>query len=159
MSRRVWILSNTWASMTNDLIMSGCSSSISGTSQIWTTSSTMNVLALRRNHQCCCEHPKTAFFYQRRVIGCCKGTVLVWMTSFCSSCGKSFHKWIIYSKIQIIPSRNRPIQVNEWILQSGGSLVVTCWTVDQEVVGSNPTHDGNLISVVRSLSGFIQPIR
>ena len=37
--------------------------------------------------------------------------------------------------------------------------VVTRWTVDQEVVGSNPTHGGNLISVVRSLSGFTQPIR
>ena len=37
--------------------------------------------------------------------------------------------------------------------------MVTRWTVDQEVVGSNPTHGGNLISVVRSLSGFTQPIR
>ena len=37
--------------------------------------------------------------------------------------------------------------------------VVTRWTVDQKVVGSNPTHDWNLISVVRSLSGFTQPIR
>ena len=42
---------------------------------------------------------------------------------------------------------------------SGDSSVVTRWTVDQEVVGSNPTHGGNLISVVRSLSGFTQPIR
>ena len=41
----------------------------------------------------------------------------------------------------------------------GDSSVVTRWTVDQEVVGSNPTHGGNLISVVRSLSGFTQPIR
>ena len=44
-------------------------------------------------------------------------------------------------------------------MQSGDSSVVTRWTVDQEVVGSNPTHGGNLISVVRSLSGFTQPIR
>ena len=44
-----------------------------------------------------------------------------------------------------------------WVL-SGDSSVVTRWTVDQEVVGSNPTH-GNLISVVCSLSGFTQPIR
>ena len=44
-------------------------------------------------------------------------------------------------------------------LESGDSSVVTRWTVDQEVVGSNPTHGGNLISVVRSLSGFTQPIR
>ena len=41
----------------------------------------------------------------------------------------------------------------------GDSSVVTRWTVDQEVVGSNATHGGNLISVVRSLSGFTQPIR
>ena len=34
-------------------------------------------------------------------------------------------------------------------LESGDSSVVTRWTVDQEVVGSNPTHGGNLISVVR----------
>ena len=45
------------------------------------------------------------------------------------------------------------------IISSGDSSVVTRWTVDQEVVGSNPTHGGNLISVVRSLSGFTQPIR
>ena len=44
-------------------------------------------------------------------------------------------------------------------LRSGDSSVVTRWTVDQEVVGSNPTHGGNLISDVRSLSGFTQPIR
>ena len=43
--------------------------------------------------------------------------------------------------------------------QSGDSSVVTRLTVDQEVVGSNPTHSGNLISAVRSLSGFTQPIR
>ena len=43
--------------------------------------------------------------------------------------------------------------------ESGDSSVVTRWTVDQEVVGSNPTHVGNLISVVRSLSGFTQPNR
>ena len=43
--------------------------------------------------------------------------------------------------------------------EGGDSSVVTRWTVDQEVVGSNPTHGGNLISVVRSLSGFTQPIR
>ena len=42
---------------------------------------------------------------------------------------------------------------------SGDSSVVTRWTVDQEVVGSNPIHGGNLISVVRWLSGFTQPIR
>ena len=45
------------------------------------------------------------------------------------------------------------------IIESGDSSVVTRWTVDQKVVGSNPTHGGNLISVVRSLSGFTQPIR
>ena len=44
-------------------------------------------------------------------------------------------------------------------LESDDSSVVTRWTVDQEVVGSNPTHGGNLISVVCSLSGFTQPIR
>ena len=44
-------------------------------------------------------------------------------------------------------------------LESGDSSVVTHWTVDQEVVGSNPTHGENLISVMRSLSGFTQPIR
>ena len=38
------------------------------------------------------------------------------------------------------------------LLESGDSSVVTRWTVDQEVVGSNPTHGGNLISVTRSLS-------
>ena len=42
---------------------------------------------------------------------------------------------------------------------SGDSSVVTRWTVNQEVVGSNPTHGVNLISAVRSLSGFTQPIR
>ena len=42
---------------------------------------------------------------------------------------------------------------------SGDNSVVTRWTVDQEDVGLNPTHGGNLISVVRSLSGFTQPIR
>ena len=42
---------------------------------------------------------------------------------------------------------------------SGDSSAVTRWTVDQEVVGSNPTHCRNLVSVVRSLSGFTQPIR
>ena len=40
-------------------------------------------------------------------------------------------------------------------LESGDSSAVARWTVDQEVVGSNP---GNLISVVRSLSGLTQPI-
>ena len=45
------------------------------------------------------------------------------------------------------------------ITESGHSSVVTRWTIDQEVVGSNPTHGGNLISVVRSLTGFTQPIR
>ena len=43
--------------------------------------------------------------------------------------------------------------------QSGDSSVVARWTVDQEVVGSNPTHGGNFISVVHSLKGFTQPIR
>ena len=42
---------------------------------------------------------------------------------------------------------------------TGDSSVVTRWTVDQDIVGANPTHGGNLISVVRSLSGFTQPIR
>ena len=46
-----------------------------------------------------------------------------------------------------------------WVTESGYSLVVPRWTVDQEVVGSNPTHGGNLISVMRSLSRFTQPIR
>ena len=41
------------------------------------------------------------------------------------------------------------------LFQSGDSSVVTRWTVDQEVVGSNPTHGGNLISGVRSLSGLL----
>ena len=44
-------------------------------------------------------------------------------------------------------------------IESGDSSVVTRWTVDQEVVGSNPTHGGNLISVVRSLSEFTKLIR
>ena len=43
--------------------------------------------------------------------------------------------------------------------ESGDSSVVTHWTVDQEVVGSNPNHGGNLISGVRSFSVFTQPIR
>ena len=43
-------------------------------------------------------------------------------------------------------------------LESGDSSVVTRWTVNQEVMGLNPTHGGNLIYVVRSLSGFSQPI-
>ena len=51
---------------------------------------------------------------------------------------------------------NHPHRVNE---REGDSSVVTRWTVDQEVVGSNPTHGGNLISVVRSLSGFTRSIR
>ena len=50
-------------------------------------------------------------------------------------------------------------KVTAFVGLSGDSSVVTRWTVDQEVVGSNPTHGGNLISVVRSLSGFTQPIR
>ena len=44
---------------------------------------------------------------------------------------------------------------DSFVVESGDSSAVTRWTVDQEVVGSNPTHGGNLISVVRSLSGFI----
>ena len=36
-------------------------------------------------------------------------------------------------------------------VESGDSLAVTSWTVDQEVAGSNPAHGENLISVVRSL--------
>ena len=50
------------------------------------------------------------------------------------------------------------VNVNEYNFrgESGDSSVVTRWTVDQEAVGSNPTHVGNLISVVRSLSGFTQ---
>ena len=51
------------------------------------------------------------------------------------------------------------LSVAEFEIESGDSSVVTHWTVDQEVVGSNPTHGGNLISVVRSLSGFTQPIQ
>ena len=43
--------------------------------------------------------------------------------------------------------------------ESGDSSAVTRWTVDQEVMGSNPTHGGNLMSVVHSLPGFTQPIR
>ena len=43
-------------------------------------------------------------------------------------------------------------------INSGDSSAVARWTVDQEVVGWNPTHGENLISVVRSLSGFTQPI-
>ena len=35
---------------------------------------------------------------------------------------------------------------NEYIdIESGDSSAVARWTVDQEVVGSNPTHGGNLI--------------
>ena len=37
--------------------------------------------------------------------------------------------------------------------------MITRWTVDKEVVGSNPTHGENFISAVLSLSGFTQPIR
>ena len=43
--------------------------------------------------------------------------------------------------------------------KSGDSSVVTRWAVDQEVAVSNSTHGGNLVSVVRSLSGFTQLIR
>ena len=50
-----------------------------------------------------------------------------------------------------------PLQLHT-ALESGDSSVVTRWTVDQEIVGSNPVHGRNLISVVRSLSGFTQPI-
>ena len=46
------------------------------------------------------------------------------------------------------------IDIKMTLLKSGDS-----WTVEQEVVGSNPTHGGNLISVVRSLSGFTEHIR
>ena len=42
---------------------------------------------------------------------------------------------------------------------SGDSSVLTRRTVDQEVVGSNITHGGNLTSVVRSLSGFSKFIK
>ena len=42
---------------------------------------------------------------------------------------------------------------------SSRRVMIAQWTVDQEVVGSNPTHGRNLISVVRSLSRFTQPIR
>ena len=49
-------------------------------------------------------------------------------------------------------------RVNIKSIWSGDSSVVTRWTVDQEVVGSNPTHGANLISVMCSLSGFTQPI-
>ena len=45
------------------------------------------------------------------------------------------------------------------VFESDDSSVVTRWTVDQEILGSNPIHGGNLISVVRSLSEFTQPIR
>ena len=45
------------------------------------------------------------------------------------------------------------------LFESGDSSAAKRWAVDQEVVGSNPTHGGNLISVVRCLSGFTQPIR
>ena len=38
-----------------------------------------------------------------------------------------------------------------WCIQSGDSSVVTRWTVEQEVVGSNPTHGRNL-NVFRALA-------
>ena len=44
-------------------------------------------------------------------------------------------------------------------VENGDNSVAARWTVDQKVVGSNPTHDGNCIAVVRSLSEFTQPIR
>ena len=48
--------------------------------------------------------------------------------------------------------------LNPLVVDSGDSSAVARWTVDQELVGSKPTHGGNLISVVRLLSGFTQPI-
>ena len=45
------------------------------------------------------------------------------------------------------------------MMVSGESSVVTRCTVDQEVVGSNHTYGITEISVVRSLSGFTQPIQ
>ena len=44
-------------------------------------------------------------------------------------------------------------------IESGDSSVVISCTFDQVVVDSNPTHGANLISVVRLLSGFTQPIQ
>ena len=41
--------------------------------------------------------------------------------------------------------------------ESGGSSVVTRWTVDQEVVGSNPTHDGNLFLSCARSPGLLSP--
>ena len=54
-----------------------------------------------------------------------------------------------------------PYQLCSWprVLWSCSVPVVTRWTVDQEVMSSNPTHGGILISVVRSLSEFTQPIQ
>ena len=70
---------------------------------------------------------------------------------------------LIYITILSIYFKNSSV-VQEFVrlnayLESGDSSVGTRWTVDQEVVGSNPTHGGNLISVVRSPSEFTQPIR
>ena len=44
-------------------------------------------------------------------------------------------------------------------LESGDSSEITPCTVGQEVVGSNPLHGRIKSSVVRSLFGFMQPIR
>ena len=71
-----------------------------------------------------------------------------------------------YPIMTIIHFHNDNYNPKEWQMQSyemkcslesGDSSVVTRWTVDQEVEGLNPTHGGNLISVVRSLSGFLNP--
>ena len=44
-------------------------------------------------------------------------------------------------------------------MESGDCSVETRWTADQEVVGSNPTHGGNNISVVHSITMFTQAIQ
>ena len=65
----------------------------------------------------------------------------------------------LYALLDLKPVKRFECGSDVWIFESGGSSVVTRWTVDQEVVGSNSTHGWNLIAVVRSLSGFTQPIR
>ena len=42
-------------------------------------------------------------------------------------------------------------------LESGVRSVVTCWTIDKEVVGSNPTNGRNKLSVVHGSLGLLSP--
>ena len=58
-----------------------------------------------------------------------------------------------------LPNQLCDNKITNRFLESGNSSVVTRWSVDQEVVGSNPSHGRNSISVVCSLFSFTQPIR